>query len=428
MPKLTSNMPASKIQSLKRKVGLHAIGYLPGFCLRVRQRNSDKKLVSEWVIRRQGQQKFFFTIGSTAEIPLKEAIEIAQTIVANINKHKLSVRLNRISFPSHPGKKVSTLIDEWLKFKDEIKYWKNKSQLKVVSKRLALHAHHILDSPIKNVSQDDIIKIFTPLKNKPGIFKQLYPNLNQFFSWCVSKSYLKESENPFNNKYIQNLFSSSYYSSSKPNPSLDEKYLPDFCQLLLSLNSPVASCLLFSILTCSRSQNVRSLRVSELSEDMNLWTIPAEQMKVSRNGQQIIPLSKQAKFVLNKRLRLLESEYLFSPFNKPVSHSAMNALIKRLDKQAVKRGELGWIDIDQSSEHGRRIVAVQHGIARASFATWALNKKYDKNVIDLILHHDIDPYLRGAYNRVKLLSEKQKILQDWADFLLPDTFIQPTKS
>lgn len=423
MPKLTPNMPVSKIRKLEKTEGLHAIGYVPGFCLRVRKRSSDSRLVSDWVLRRQGKQKFFFTIGSAADISLNDAITIAKTIETNINKEKLSFRLNKIISTRETGKKVSTLIEEWLNFKDEIDYWKNKNQLKIVHKRMKFYANHILDLPITKVSNDDIIKIFTSLKNKLGIFKQFYSNLKQFFAWCMSKSYLKESENPFNNSYIHSLFVGSLYSSSKPHPSLDEKLLPTFCKLLLSINSPVAICLLFSILTCSRSLNARFLRVSELSQDLSFWTIPATQMKVSRNGQQVIPLSKQAKLLLKNRLSFLNCEYLFSSLNKPISHSAMNALIKRLDNQAVSKGELGWIDVDQTHEYGRRIVAVQHGIARASFTTWALNQKYDKNVIELILHHDIDPHLRGAYNRVKLLSEKQKILQDWADFLLPDFLI-----
>lgn len=182
MPKLTPNMPVRKIRKLKKTVGLHAIGYVPGFCLRVRKRSSDSRLVSDWVLRRQGKQNFFFTIGSVADISLKDAITIAKKIESGINKDKLSLRLNQLISTRGTGKKVSTLIEEWLNFKEEIDYWKNKNQFKIVYKRMKIYAVHILDLPITKVSNDDIIKIFTSLKNKPGIFKQFYSNLKQFFA------------------------------------------------------------------------------------------------------------------------------------------------------------------------------------------------------------------------------------------------------
>ena len=94
----------------------------------------------------------------------------------------------------------------------------------------------------------------------------------------------------------------------------------------------------------------------------------------------------------------------------------MNQLIKRLDKLALSNNKSGWIDEEQTEVRQRRVVAVQHGISRASFETWAKENQINPRVIQLILHHDVDKKLHSAYDRSKDLEGKAKVLQAWGDF------------
>ena len=164
-----------------------------------------------------------------------------------------------------------------------------------------------------------------------------------------------------------------------------------------------ALCLEFAILTCSRSANVRQMRWEQFSEDLSLWEIDAEEMKITRNGQHKIPLSEQAKAILvEAKSRTFDDVWAFPSERKagyPLSNSTLNQAIRSLHAVEVKSGREGWIDREQSKREKKPVVAVQHGISRATFKTWAEGTRQDSRAVELVLHHEIDPRLRGAYDR-----------------------------
>ena len=181
-----------------------------------------------------------------------------------------------------------------------------------------------------------------------------------------------------------------------------------------------ALCLEFAILTCVRSNNVRSMRWEQLNKDLTLWEIDAAEMKIDRNGQHKIPLSKQAKAIIEKAKTLaIDPIYVFPSERvqgKPLSNSALNVVIKDLHAIEVKAGREGWIDRKQTKEEKKPRIAVQHGISRATFKTWAEGSRQDQRAVELILHHDIDPRLKSSYDRAEDIPHKAKVLQNWADF------------
>lgn len=94
--------------------------------------------------------------------------------------------------------------------------------------------------------------------------------------------------------------------------------------------------------------------------------------------------------------------------------------MKHLHEKELKAGREGWIDRKRSEEEGRPIIAVPHAIARASFETWAQSLRKDARTISLCLHHTVDARLKSAYDWDASIELKRKLLQEWADFCLPE--------
>jgi integrase len=57
-----------------------------------------------------------------------------------------------------------------------------------------------------------------------------------------------------------------------------------------------------------------------------------------------------------------------------------------------------------------------HGF-RSLFSTWANDRGYNEDVIEMQLAHTSKNLVRSTYNRAKYLPQRTKLLQDWADWL-----------
>lgn len=157
----------------------------------------------------------------------------------------------------------------------------------------------------------------------------------------------------------------------------------------------------FLALTVVRPGEVRHAHWAEfegLGGAEPIWSIPAERMKMRRQHQ--VPLSRQAVEVL-EALRPLTGHGLPFPNarhpRKPMSENAMGYLLNR------------------AGFHSRH---VPHGW-RASFST-IMNERdpADRAVIDLMLAHENDNAIEGAYNRARHLPRRRELAQAWADLLL----------
>ena len=152
----------------------------------------------------------------------------------------------------------------------------------------------------------------------------------------------------------------------------------------------------FMVLTAARGGEVRGARWSEIDLDSAVWAIPAFRMKQRRDH--VIPLSRQAVEVLNAAWELSwSSEYVFpSVMNdgRPLSENAFPKLFRELE-----------------------IPAVPHGL-RTSFRTWASEKSGASwAAVELSLSHNVGDSATAAYFRTELLSERRKLMQDWADLI-----------
>ncbi|WP_294321623.1 integrase arm-type DNA-binding domain-containing protein [uncultured Sphingomonas sp.] len=143
-----------------------------------------------------------------------------------------------------------------------------------------------------------------------------------------------------------------------------------------------------------------------------VWVVPAGRMKLAkakkgdRRFDHVVPLSRQAVEILRVvRALAIDPVLVFSRGNAaPIAESAIGALYRK------------------SGFAGRH---VPHGW-RATFST-ILNERYpgERVTIDRALGHaakkgaEVNVKVEGAYNRSKQLGPRRRVMQIWADLLMP---------
>jgi integrase len=151
-------------------------------------------------------------------------------------------------------------------------------------------------------------------------------------------------------------------------------------------------------LTMTRPGELRGMKRNEIIFDKAIWRIPAERMKMRRPHD--VPLSKQALKIIKNIWSLSENGELVLPsirsLSRPLSENAMNSALRRM----------GYAQ-EEMTAHGFR-----------STASTILNERgFNPDVIEAALAHVDDDEIRRAYNRAKYLTERTKLMQDWADLL-----------
>ena len=420
MPKRSHVLSIAEVKKVSSIVGDHSVGGVTGLTLRV-VKAKDGALNQYCVFRKRGQDAFFYHIGPYDSLSLKEARDVAMDLLTNGKPEEKDSGQDEQKERLTVGE-VYTRFFDWKLARGD---WKRGEEARYREQHR--FEKHLLP-PLKNVkvsncTYEDVARAFRPIwKEYPATCDRLHQALYQLFTWAtvVEKIRSDSLANPASLSGITPLLPNEKTRKAKKNfPFLQPDQIPPFFKSLMGKAEffQSARMLAFSILTCSRAANVRFLKWAQIDLDGALWEIPASEMKISANGQHIVPLSSLALQILKEQKAECTGELVFpSRTGTPLSDAAMTMLIRRMSEEEVRAGREGWIDREASKQEGRLVVAVQHAIARASFETWAHGEQKDPRIIALCLHHSVDTKLKSAYDRDTSLEAKRQLLEEWADF------------
>jgi integrase len=178
--------------------------------------------------------------------------------------------------------------------------------------------------------------------------------------------------------------------------ALSYKELPAFLAELRKVEGISARALEFAVLCAARTSEIRFARWAEFDMEREVWTVPAARMKGKQ--EHLVHLSDRAMELL-KGQRGIGEEYVFpSPTNvrKPLSSMGMLMCLRRLGVS------------------GKSTV---HGMARASFSTWAYEAAGAREeIVEACLAHKEADRVRAAYDRSQHHAARRRLLQTWADY------------
>jgi integrase len=187
----------------------------------------------------------------------------------------------------------------------------------------------------------------------------------------------------------------SKVANAEHHAALPYSEMPDFMARLRAVEGESAQALQFAILTAARSGEVRGAKWREVDFDAKTWTVPAERMKAKKPHR--VPLPDAAIRLLRARPQENLDDLIFpsSRNGRQLSDMAMTATVRRL-----------------------QVAAVPHGLARATFKTWATEcTSFPREVIEMALAHTLVNKTEEAYWRGDLFEKRVKVMRAWAEFL-----------
>jgi integrase len=156
------------------------------------------------------------------------------------------------------------------------------------------------------------------------------------------------------------------------------------------------------LLTSVRTIELRGATWKEIDLKSAIWAIPGERMKMGH--PHVVPLSTQAIEILKEIQKItgatIADDYLFPNVkdkSRPMSPTTINAALIRA----------GFNDERLFRAHG----------ARGTFSTWAHEQGFAPLAVERQLAHVEKNRVSRAYNKAEFLPERQKMMQDWGDYL-----------
>ncbi|MGE9762233.1 tyrosine-type recombinase/integrase [Pseudomonas sp. PDM20] len=220
---------------------------------------------------------------------------------------------------------------------------------------------------------------------------RLRGRLENILDWATFRGY-RQGENParWKGHLEHELPARSKVQKVEHHASLPYTEIGSFMSELRKRPGISARALEFSILTASRSGEVRGAQWDEVNLKEGVWTVPAERMKTGK--EHAVPLSSEAIQLLENVPRVADSPYVFpSPKGKQLSDMSLTAVLRRM--------ELGHL--------------TQHGF-RSTFRIWAAEQTHHpREVCEHALAHKLPDSVEAAYQRGTLWPKRIQLMGDW---------------
>jgi len=288
--------------------------------------------------------------------------------------------------------------------------WRNKKHAAQFLSTLEQYAYPIIGKmPVGNIKREHIIQVLeqpTTKKATQGKFwdvkketaDRVRSRIEQVLDFATVRD-LREGPNPAEWKgNLAFAFPQIKDEADKNHPALHWEDLPDFMIELRERDAVAAKALEFLILTAARTGEVLGAQWSEIDFEKRLWTIPAERMKIRKNGNHIVPLSNEAIALLNSlsKDKEMENPFVFpGPITDNLSGMSLLMLLRRM---------------------GRPDITV-HGF-RSTFRDWVRDdplQRHSREMAEAALAHVNNNKAEAAYARSQMVGLRRGMMQTWAN-------------
>ncbi|MDP8161937.1 integrase arm-type DNA-binding domain-containing protein [Pasteurella skyensis] len=256
---------------------------------------------------------------------------------------------------------------------------------------------HFADLPITEITAPLAIKTFKPLQDKGTLetLKRCIQKLNEIMTYALHREIIPH--NPTAN--LSKEFDSPVVKHFK---TITPDDLPEFMNALnkAQIHISTRNLILWQLLTMTRPNESATAKFEDIDEKNKIWTLYIKKGIKENNQGRIhkVTLSRQAMALLQEIKKTSHGVYLFPHYSNPITHcntQTANSAIKRMGFN----GKL-----------------VAHGL-RSIASTYLNEKGYPPDLIEVALSHINSDKVRMAYNRAEYISQRRKMLQDWADFV-----------
>jgi integrase len=351
-----------------------------------------KNGAKSWILRVQANgRRRDFSLGSAKYVSLSEARDAAVEL-----RRKLAKGVDPVAERKQARAGVLKFRDAAKRVHEEHKAsWKNGKHQSQWLATLETYAFPTLgDLPVDKIEGPAIREALVPIwLSKPETARRVRQRIGAVLDWAYANG-LRSSEAP-----MRSLSKALPRQPKKDRhfAALAYENVPQLVADLKKRSSVGRLALEFLILTAARSGEVRLATWAEIDEDDQLWSIPADRMKMGRPHQ--VPLSPDAQAVLQRArtFRMPASDLIF-PGQKPKRPVSDMTLLK-----VVRDMKLG---------------VTVHGF-RSAFRDWvAETTDYPGEVAEAALAHSIPNKVEAAYRRTDFLEKRRALMREWGEFCL----------
>lgn len=442
MPKLLAKITDRKLQSITKTT---SCGGVPGLIVKVTPlQNGYLRKYFFLRYQRNGSTKHY-SIGAYPETSLAEAFKKAaqwRKLLDDGIDPTEELKTKRLALNGQ-GISVEDLVFKWIDFNNKRGRWKDASRPREDLWLGYLHNHIPADvarMPVVQLTPERLSEVFgEKWETMIDTPERILSDLKNAIDWGMREKLIPIGLNPAQIKdgRLGDLLP-LHRPTGGNEPALPPDQMPAFFASLLDhvRTSQAARCLAFSILTAARNTAAREATWNEILWDSPkgaLHVIPRERMKVKKNKipfDRQTPLSDVAIWLLKTSPRFeLQCPYVFPNIREgkfePISLDALTKPIKTLHNEKKKIDGIGWVDKYQLNPTGFPRRVTPHGLARATFNTWAKDATgFNHPVItweirESCLDHFHSKYA-CAYDRDLALGDMRVAFDEWTKFCMSE--------
>lgn len=261
---------------------------------------------------------------------------------------------------------------------------------------LRTYAKPILDTPVPDVTAEDVLGLLMPIWLKmPETASRVRGRIERVLNAAKAKG-LRHGENPARWRgHLELLLPRRQKTETKHHAALPFDQAASFIGDLRKRTATAARALEFTILTAARSGETIGMTWGEIDLAERVWTVPGERMKAGATHQ--VPLSDAAMAVLTavKPIDATAGQLVFTNNGRRrLSNMAMAMLLRRMDYNGI----------------------TVHGF-RSTFRDWAGEKTtFARKDIEMALAHTIESATERAYRRGRALEKRRELMTAWAQY------------
>lgn len=446
MPKLATKMTDKKLRSLTKDT---SCGVVPGLIVVVRKLadGSFGKYFS--LLYTSNGKRIKYNLGAYPSLSLSAAFEKAQKyremLDAGEDPEK-AIKEKKLANVFKTGMTVEQLVWKWIEFETARGKWdKNADKTKDVAWSGFFKNHfkkELRQLPVVQLTPEILAAHFSEkwmtMVDTP---ERILSDLKNAIDWGVRQRLIPPmSENParISGGRLGDLLPLERPSATN-RPALHPNDIPDFFVALADLipTSQAARCLAYAILTAARNSTARESTWNEivLEDPLGPYQLIARsRMKIKGTVlpfDRKTPLSKEAIGLLKTAPRFSNDviedrkDWCFPNIRlgrlEPISEDSLTKTIKDMHARKKKIDKTGWVDENVKTNTGLPRRVTPHGLARASFKTWANDStrykhpKFDRFVLESCLDHRHEKYA-CAYDREQSMGEMREVFDEWGKY------------
>lgn len=394
MPKAAIELKALDVQRLTAP-GLHFVGVVPGLALQVLPSGGRT-----WILRAMvAGKRRDMGLGGYPAVTLAQARELARAARERIKAGHDPVAEAKAARSAQAASRATALTFQQCAEKYIAAHksgWKSEKHAQQWTNTLDQHAYPTLGQMlVRDVGLSHVLAVLEPIwQTKTETASRLRGRIESVLDWATVRKY-REGENParWRGHLDKILPKPAKVAKVEHHAAMPVDDVAAFLDRLQKQEGMGARALEFTILTASRSGEIRGATWAEIDLKTKVWTIPAERMKAGK--EQRVPLSARAVEVLQALPRVAETNIVFpGAKGQPLSDMTLTATLRRME-----------------------IDSTVHGF-RSTFRDWAGERTaHPREVIEHALAHQLKDKAEAAYQRGDMFEKRRRLMDDWAAFL-----------